>query len=165
VSASRPADDAALRDELVIRSMASRDVDEVAAIESALYPQPWRREDFVDLIDARGAFTWVADAAAAGIVGYAVAWVAADEAELANLAVAEAWQRQGIGTRLIEFACGVAREHGARTMWLDVRVSNSAARSLYARHGFRVVGVRRGYYARPREDALVMALDLSEALR
>jgi ribosomal-protein-alanine N-acetyltransferase len=159
VTAEQPAD------ELVVRVMANADVDAVAGIERALYPNPWRREDFAGLVDARGAFAWVAAAGGAGIVGYAVAWVAADEAELANLAVAVPWQRRGIGTRLIDFACRTAREQGARTMWLDVRVSNFAARSLYARQGFRVVGVRRGYYARPREDALVMALDLSPASR
>jgi ribosomal-protein-alanine N-acetyltransferase len=157
VSADRLADDPG------IRALAADDVDAVAAIERAIYPNPWRRDDFAELVDAPGALAWVAEDTSVGIVGYAVAWIAADEAELANLAVAAGWQRQGIGARLVDVACRTAHRRGARTMWLDVRVSNAAARSLYSRRGFRVVGVRRGYYARPREDALVMALDLSES--
>jgi ribosomal-protein-alanine N-acetyltransferase len=51
---------------------------------------------------------------------------------------------------------------GCTQFWLEVRASNSAARSLYEKLGFEVLGVRKNYYERPREDALVMGLTLPE---
>lgn len=140
--------------------MESGDLDEVAALERDLYPNPWRREHFAEFLSLPAGLAWVADDSAGGLAGYALAWVAADEGEVANLAVARGWQRRGIGSRLLEIVLREARARGARRVWLEVRASNLAAQSLYSRHGFRVAGRRKGYYMGPREDALVMAADL-----
>ena len=147
---------------VTLRPMRAEDLDPIAALELDLYPNPWRREHFASLLDHPAAVTWVA-ARGDRVVGYAVSWVAADEAELANLAVDRSWQGRGIGSRLLTRTAAAARERGAATLWLEVRVSNTAARSLYTRHGFRVVGRRRGMYHHPREDALVMSADLRAA--
>jgi ribosomal-protein-alanine N-acetyltransferase len=45
---------------------------------------------------------------------------------------------------------------GARQATLEVRRSNLAARRLYERFGFELMGLRPRYYARPDEDALVL---------
>jgi [ribosomal protein S18]-alanine N-acetyltransferase len=145
---------------LTIRRMEPGDLDPVAGIEADLYPNPWRREHFREFLALPAGLAWVAADAAGEVVGYALAWVAADESEVANLAVARARQREGLGTRLLATALGEARTRGARRAWLEVRASNAAAQALYARHGFQVVGRRRGYYRAPREDALVMSAEL-----
>lgn len=95
------------------------------------------------------------------VIGYAIGWVVADEAELANLGVAVRARRQGVGRRLVEAVVAAARERGGRRLYLEVRESNVAAVELYRSLGFQTVGRRSRYYARPSEDARVMAVDLT----
>jgi ribosomal-protein-alanine acetyltransferase len=93
----------------------------------------------------------------ATVVGYAVAWFAADEAELANLAVAASARGRGVGALLLDAVLAEAAHRGAATVYLEVRESNAAARRLYASRSFAEVGRRRRYYHNPAEDALVLA--------
>jgi ribosomal-protein-alanine N-acetyltransferase len=88
--------------------------------------------------------------------------LALDEAHLLNLSIARAAQRRGHGRQLLEEVSGVARGHGAQSMFLEVRPTNVAGRELYARAGFRQVGMRRAYYPAQggREDALVLSRTL-----
>ena len=89
-------------------------------------------------------------------MGYALGWVAADEAELANIAVAPPHRRSGVGNRLLESMREAAAALGATRMYLEVRESNEVAQAFYRSRGFAVTGRRREYYNRPREDALTM---------
>lgn len=132
------------------------DLDAVVAIESASFGTPWSRASFRNLVVGDGASLLVAVDGGDRIVGFAVLITAADEAELANLAVAPAARRGGIATRLVEEALMQAEAAGAREVFLEVRESNAAARALYAAQGFTEVGRRRAYYRAPDEDALVL---------
>lgn len=78
--------------------------------------------------------------------------IASAECEILNLAVNPALRRQGVASRLIEEFLRSAEGD----LYLEVRESNQAARALYARWGFSEQGLRRGYYHRPVEDAVVM---------
>jgi ribosomal-protein-alanine N-acetyltransferase len=81
----------------------------------------------------------------------------ADEAELANLAVDPSRRGTGVGAALLQaFLERVEAEPPLPAVYLEVRASNAAAQRLYARAGFVPAGVRRDYYERPREDALVL---------
>jgi ribosomal-protein-alanine N-acetyltransferase len=80
----------------------------------------------------------------------------ADEAEILNLAVDVSQRRRGIGSRLINEAVAECKAAGVKKLFLEVRESNEAARSFYARMRFREAGRRRGYYREPIEDALVL---------
>jgi ribosomal-protein-alanine N-acetyltransferase len=94
-------------------------------------------------------------------VGFVLGRLAADEAEVLSLGVAQAWQRRGLGRRLIEALARAAREMGARQLHLEVGAGNSAARALYAGLGFEESGRRRGYYVHPGmppEDAINLRL-------
>jgi ribosomal-protein-alanine N-acetyltransferase len=99
------------------------------------------------------------------VLGYAVLYVVADQAELANLAVAPAVRGRGVGRALLESVVALARELGVRELFLEVRESNSVAQRLYRSVGFAPIALRRGYYESPVEDALVMVLHLGEAVR
>jgi ribosomal-protein-alanine N-acetyltransferase len=79
-----------------------------------------------------------------------------DEAHITTFAVLPAWRRQGIGARLMLAMMDLATELRARVATLEVRLSNDAARGLYARFGFRPVGIRPRYYSDNGEDALIM---------
>jgi ribosomal protein S18 acetylase RimI-like enzyme len=98
------------------------------------------------------------------IVGFAafsaIMTAGAGESTLENMAVAEAWQRQGIGRRLLAAGLLWCRAHASEIVFLEVRKSNRAAIALYERAGFSAVGNRPGYYREPAEDGLQMQKSL-----
>jgi ribosomal-protein-alanine N-acetyltransferase len=93
------------------------------------------------------------------VLGFAGIWIMADEAHLTNIAVRKQYQRQGIGERLMISIIDLAAEFKADFITLEVRVSNTAAQSLYSKYGFTQISVRRGYYTDNREDALLMSTE------
>jgi ribosomal-protein-alanine N-acetyltransferase len=140
--------------------MRERDLDEVMAIENAIYTHPWTRGNFADSL--RAGYDCRTLRLGGELLGYFVLMVAAGEAHLLNLSIAARHQRSGHGSYLLREVAGLARGFGARSLFLEVRPSNHAAQGLYTRFGFRKIAVRRGYYpARSgREDALVLTLPL-----
>ncbi|MCC7193959.1 MAG: tRNA (adenosine(37)-N6)-threonylcarbamoyltransferase complex dimerization subunit type 1 TsaB [Gemmatimonadaceae bacterium] len=147
-----------------VRSAVASDVDEMHAIEVASFPRPWRRNAFRELILGGNARVLVAERAGS-MAGFVIVLAAADEAEIANLAVAPAGRRQGAGGALVAAALAEAARLGARRAFLEVRESNAAAQALYRRVGFDEVGRRHRYYDMPDEDAIVMRCNLPAALR
>ena len=96
--------------------------------------------------------------------GFVLAQLAADEAEIVSIGVAEGWRRRGVGARLIDGIRRAAMRGGAQALFLEVSDANGAARALYARSGFVEAGRRRGYYVRSgdrSEDAIVMRCALA----
>lgn len=141
---------------VVLRPMELDDVAAAVEIEKASYTEPWPADQFVDLLELSVGFGWIAEDPSGSVVGYALGWVVADEGELANLTVALERRGEGLGTRILRRFLDDVTDRGARKVYLEVRESNAGARELYARHGFRVVGRREGYYRSPDEDALIM---------
>lgn len=148
--------DAALR----YRPMRESDLDAVASVEAEVYSHPWTRGNFHDSLTA-GHACWIVERAA-DLCAYGVLMMGVDEAHLLNLSVARSEQRQGLGRQLLEFFESRGREFGARALFLEVRLSNAPARSLYAATGYRELAVRRNYYpaSTGREDAILMGKDL-----
>ena len=140
--------------------MREHDLDEVMAIESAIYSHPWTRGNFADSL--RAGYECRTLRVGAELLGYFVLMAAAGEAHLLNLSIAARYQRSGQGSALLREALELARRRGGKSLFLEVRPSNAAAQALYARFAFRRVGVRRGYYPARfgREDALVYTVDL-----
>ena len=136
------------------------DVEAVYAAELRTYAFPWSRGNFADSLQA-GHSAWVA-CSGQMLVAYAVMMMSFEEAELLNISVVPEMQRQGIGSELLDYLLGRARDFGAKRMLLEVRPGNPSGRSLYQRFAFSEIGRRRGYYPAVdgREDALVMALAL-----
>jgi len=151
---------AVLRPQPSIEPLSVHDLEAVVAIEGAIYEFPWTFGNFRDSLSA-GYSCW-ALRSADGLAGYAVMMLGANEAHLLNLSIAAPAQRRGYGGRLLEHLLQVARGYRAHVIFLEVRPSNPGARRLYLRHGFRQVGVRKGYYParQGREDALVLSLVL-----
>lgn len=143
-----------------VREMTGSDLDSVIEIERASFSTPWSPASFRALLDRVDASLWIATLDAV-IVGYAIVWYVADEAELGNLAVAPAWRGRGLGRHLLDWALEKSRLRGTARIFLEVRVSNQIALELYERRGFVQVGLRRRYYLAPVEDARVMCLNLA----
>ena len=151
---------AVLKPMIELRPMAEADLPAVMAIENTIYAFPWTQGNFRDSLAA--GYRCRIYVRGGALIGYAVLMHASDEAHLLNLSIAAGWQRQGYGSLLLQRVCELARGHGARLLFLEVRPSNVAGLRLYERHGFQRVGLRREYYpARAgREDALIFSLPL-----
>ena len=137
-----------------IRPATPADVSALVAIERASFSDPWSANDFRESM-AAGVSLLLA-VRADEVLGYVVARAAADEGEILNLAVGAAHQRRGVGRALARAALKALGARGARTVYLEVRESNAAARHLYHGLGFEVLTRRRDYYRRPVEAALVL---------
>ena len=74
-----------------------------------------------------------------------------DECYVDNVCTAPEYRRRGVASALVSAACAAASDMGCSFITLEVRASNNPAISLYERQGFRRVGLRPGYYERPRE--------------
>ena len=90
------------------------------------------------------------------IVGFLGTWYAADQAHIVSVGVADGYRRRGIGELLLIAAVGHAVARETETITLEVRKSNAAARTLYAKYGFIEQGIRKAYYSDNREDAVIM---------
>jgi ribosomal-protein-alanine N-acetyltransferase len=143
-------------DGVIVRAAAEADLAAIHAIECASFGDPWSLEGFRDLVEHPRARLEVAIGAGNEVLGYAVAWYVADESEIANIAVAPSARRRGVGALLLDRILRAAAEFGAKTVFLEVRESNEAARKLYEAREFEIAGRRVQYYRKPDEDALIM---------
>jgi ribosomal-protein-alanine acetyltransferase len=146
---------------LEIIAMRAADLPQVAALEAAAQDFPWRERHFADSIDA-GHRAWVLWQGAR-YLGFVLSMHTIDEAHLLNLAVAPAMQRQGLGARLLRHALRDAAAANMQRMYLETRVSNQRARTLYGAFGFQEIGLRKAYYPNDegREDALLFCAGLN----
>ena len=135
-----------------LTSAEAGDAGAIAALERVCFQDPWP-EDLIERLWER--FTVIRDGAGA-VRGYlALSWVL-DEGNIDNIAVAPGYRRRGLADALVTDALRRGRAMGLSCVTLEVRASNTAAIQLYAKHGFARIGCRRGYYERPREDAVIM---------
>jgi [ribosomal protein S18]-alanine N-acetyltransferase len=147
---------------LAIREAGERDLDEVLRIERESFGDPWSRESFRSAVGASRMRFLVAEEAREGeggarsLVGYVIALMLFDEAEIANIAVSGEARRRGIGGLLLDQALSEAAERGVSAVYLEVRESNMSARALYESRSFANVGRRKRYYRSPVEDALLL---------
>lgn len=157
----------------MIRPALESDLDAILKIERESFADPWSRESFESSLAMNRMQFLVAQGGGDGsrsreggqeaILGYVVVLLLVDEAEIANLAVAPEARRRGMGGLLLDRVAADAADAGVRSLYLEVRESNSAARALYESRSFLPVGRRRGYYQRPPEDALLLKRDLAPA--
>lgn len=143
-------------DNYTLRPMGVEDIASIMRIEPTIYSHPWTEGNFRDSLNA-GYSAWVV-LSDHRIIAYALLTISMDEAQLLNLSVEKSRQNQGIGRFLLTHILSLAKQHGARNVFLEVRVSNHAAIALYETMGFCEMAVRRGYYPAKigREDALLM---------
>jgi ribosomal-protein-alanine N-acetyltransferase len=159
-----------------IRPMTPSDMDSVTRIENQSFPHPWTREQIVTELlresvsrchvavmgDDEDSTFQNSSSTEGPVLGYIMAWLVEDELHITNLAVAPEVRRCGVAAALLEQSIREATEEGAVWCQLDVKVSNSPARGLYMRYGFKPLGTRNGYYP-DGEDAVVMGRELKSS--
>lgn len=133
------------------------DLDDILRIESLTFTNPWTREMYLSELEHRNvSFFYIARDAVGEAIGFCNCWLVLDEVHINNLAVLPEQRRGGVASALLERVLKEGAARGAHRATLEVRRSNEAARKLYEKFGFTVTTVRRGYYSRPDEDALVL---------
>ena len=139
-----------------IRPMTEADVPAVILVENQIYEFPWTDRNFLDSLRAGYHMNcmWLDEA----LAGYIVMMHVVDEFHLLNLSIRADLQGLGHGKHLLQWGLSQAKLAGATGMLLEVRPSNTSAKALYDKEGFKLIGARKNYYPAPsgREDALVM---------
>lgn len=145
--------------EPAVRRMEAEDAAAVAEIEYQSFPDPWSQKGVLETAANPQSICLTAEKAGR-IVGYLLAYRAADEAEIARIAVIPEQQKQGIGRKILEILKEICREEKIQKLMLDVRKSNEGARAFYKKAGFLEDGIRRGFYSKPQEDAVLMSREI-----
>ena len=142
--------------------MEAADLPSVMEIEVVSFPNPWHESTFRGEIQHRPiSFPLVVVHGAHNrVIGYIVFWVIGEEAQINNIAVHPGFRRLGVGERVLRQVIAQLRSSGVSMVTLEVRPSNTGAQTLYRKLGFRMIGLRKGYYTNPPEDAFVLALHL-----
>lgn len=138
-----------------IRNMKKEDIPHLAALEKMCFSDPWSESAFLyELTNPLS--VWLIAESEGVIAGYVGSQTVLDESDMMNIAVVPEFRRQGVGHMLIQRLIEQLRERGSKSLCLEVRVSNVPAIALYEKMGFSQVGLRRGYYRNPREDAYIL---------
>jgi ribosomal-protein-alanine N-acetyltransferase len=134
------------------------DLSAIGLIENEVHAYPWTQGNFLDSIKSNHACLMMK--LNEEIIGYAVMMFILDECHLLNISIKKNMQKKGYGSHLLNEVIRRANLTHAKTIYLEVRVSNQAAINLYDKHGFNEMSIRKDYYrAREgREDAVLMGL-------
>ncbi len=128
----------------------------VAALETLCFAEPWSKTALTLLLrDGNMGFVALQDGDVAAYVGLVRAL---DEGEITNVATHPDHRRRGLAREVLAALLGEAKASGLVRITLEVRVSNTPAKALYTSLGFRSCGIRKGFYAHPREDGEIMEL-------
>lgn len=140
---------------IVIRRMQIEDLQQVCAIEKENFSLPWSEQSFLESMKKE--YTIFLTALCEGqVAGYLGCYCIAGEGEITNVAVADAYRRKGIGGMLLEKLYEEGAGLDTREFFLEVRESNEAAIALYSRQGFIKEGIRKNFYEKPVENAVIM---------
>ena len=146
-----------------IRPAERRDVTELLAIEQSQFPEPWTRGMLLDELSNTRTRRYTVAVEGRRIVGYLGIMYVLDELHVNTIGTRAGDEGRGVASSLLDDAWADARTRGVLRATLEVAVSNQRALALYYRYGFHPVGVRKNYYERTHEDALVLWADLGPA--
>lgn len=144
---------------MIVRPMEPNDLPAVSALENESFSMPWSYAELESCLQKDFYDFFVATEGDA-LAGYIGMYRVLDEADIVNVAVDKRFRRQGIAAELMAVILETARLRGITAVTLEVRDSNDPAIRLYEKCGFRQIGLRRGYYQKPEEDARIYALAL-----
>jgi ribosomal-protein-alanine N-acetyltransferase len=142
--------------ELIFKKMSLEHLDQVLEIEEVSYPAPWSYYAFAYELLHNDLAHYIVALSGDKIVGYCGMWLILDEAHITNVAVHPDYRRKSIGEALMLEMIRLAVQKGSARMTLEVRPTNTAARSLYEKLGFVENGRRKRYYTDNNEDAIIM---------
>ena len=144
--------------EISYYEMTEDDIPQIAEMELEYFSVPWSEASIGHYMEQGNTLFIVARHAQGNgyiVAGYIALMCILNESELVSIAVRKGCRNMGIAREMLDIAYGMAKEKGVELIHLEVRESNEAARALYESEGFIRDGVRKEYYNKPREDAVL----------
>ncbi len=150
-----------------IRKMQEQDIEQVAKIEKLVFSQPWSYQSIYESF-IRPEYIFLVAIYNQKVIGYVGLYTVLSEGDITNIAVLPEYRNKGIAKSLLNRLFAEAMQkaksnispdnHITLSMQinLEVRESNSAAIHLYKSLGFKTVGVRKNFYDKPKENAILM---------
>lgn len=146
----------------LIRPADTRDLAALLEIEETQFPEPWSRRMIREEIENHATRRYTVMEHDGRVVGVLGLMFIEDDAHINTIATSAGHERQGIGRELLEDGIAAAIARGSSRITLEVAVGNATARSFYLQFGFAPLGIRKQYYQKTGEDALVLVKDLNE---
>ena len=137
-------------------------LDDILLMEQQCFSVPWTRDQLAAQMSESMYICLAAEDESGRAVGYVGLMYVLDEGYISNVAVSPSRRREGIADMLLTELYARAKAKKLSFLTLEVRESNAPAQSLYKKHGYTEVGMRKGYYSLPKEDAVLMTCFLSE---
>ncbi len=135
--------------------MTDAHVPQIAALEKECFSDPWSERSIASELN-NPLSLWLTALDGDRVAGYIGSQTVLGESDMMNLAVSPEYRRQGIGRTMVTVLIERLRQAGSHSITLEVRASNLPAGKLYESLGFSQVGLRKGYYEKPREDARIL---------
>ena len=145
-----------------IRLAERRDLSDLLFIEESQFPEPWTKRILLDELSNTETRRYTVAVQNKRIIGYLGVMFVIDELHINTIGTLPGEEGRGIASSLLDEAWLDARTRGIKRATLEVAVSNERAIALYYRYGFAPVGVRKNYYERIQEDALILWADLPD---
>ena len=152
---------------LKIQRAEKAELSEIATMESKIFPDAWSEKSLEETWNQKNAEIFTAryrrkeSDESNKIAGYVIFYYVLDEGEIARIAVSPKGRRQGIATQIYQRLEKFCKEKEITKIMLEVRESNEAARAFYSRCGFKEDGIRKNYYDKPKENAVLMSVSLN----
>ena len=146
---------------MTVEKLTTAHLTQVAELERVCFADPWS-EKALELLVTDEAYGAVCLENGRAMAYGSILW-GVDEGQIINIATHPDARRMGMGAAVLEHLIAVATVRGCEQLSLEVRISNTPAIALYERYGFLKMGLRRGFYKHPTEDAYVMCLSLGNA--
>lgn len=148
---------------LVIKKATPDDAYDLSLIENQCFSTPWSENSLREFVNTESSYvlTALVDDKTVGYIGM---YHSFGEGDITNVAVMKDYRNLGIAKKLISELIALSRESGISVLRLEVRQSNISAISLYKKFGFFEVGIRKNYYSHPKENAVLMDLNLNTAM-
>lgn len=156
-----------------IRRLTVEDAFIAAKLDKACFSTPWSEAAYAETLSNPGSVflggflepeDLTGDGTAESMPGTLIAACGGvnvlDETDISNVAVLEPFRGRGFSRRMMEELLSQEKQLGIKIFLLEVRASNAVAISLYESLGFREVGRRKAFYEEPKEDAILMRMDL-----
>ena len=142
--------------EYTVCAVTAAHIPQIEALERQCFSMPWTAELLQSQMKGSQHEFIAAVSPEGNVLGYVGMMYVLDEGYISNVAVSPEHRRQGIADKLIDRLCIICEGLSLSFVTLEVRAGNAPAIALYEKHGFRRVGLRKNYYERPKEDALLM---------
>ncbi len=143
-------------DSILVRDMTLTDVEDVFRIENQSFSSPWDKESFIQEVQNNHLARYWVILLDDLLIGYGGCWFIIDEAHITNIAIDKKYRGLGMGKKLVQCMIEDMKKQDIASTTLEVRKSNEVALNMYRSMGFSMEGVRKNYYEKPREDALIL---------